>query len=90
MPGAEATPQTQPGLTGRDLFGVVVRTSGLMICLWALYTLLYYFYVQAFNAPTEGRQSGLFVAQGVIFLLFGSALLRGGWLVRLAYGRSTS
>lgn len=75
------------GLTARDLFGVVVRTFGLVMMLWGLYTLTYLINVRAVNAPTAGQPEGSFLITAAFCLLGGVALLRGEWLVRFAYGR---
>lgn len=81
-----ATPHEHHGLTARSLFGVVVRTIGLIMILWGLYTLTYLINVRAVNAPTAGQPVGSFLITAVFGLVVGLALLRGEWLVRFAYG----
>jgi hypothetical protein len=80
------TPHDRRGLTARDLFGVVVRTMGVVMVLWGLYTLAYVINVRAVNAPTEGQPVESFLITAAFWLVAGTALLRGEWLVRLAYG----
>jgi hypothetical protein len=80
------TPHDRRALTARDLFGVIVRTFGLVMVLWGLYTLTYLVNVQAVNAPTRGQPVGSFLITSAFWLVVGFALLRGEWLVRFAYG----
>jgi hypothetical protein len=80
-----ATSHERQGLTARSLFGVVVRTLGLVMILWGLYTLTYLINVRAVNAPTAGQPVGSFLITAVFCLVSGLALLRGEWLVRFAY-----
>ena len=40
------------GLRGQDLFGVVVRSAGLLMVLWGFYTLVYLLNVRAVSAPS--------------------------------------
>ena len=80
------TPRDRRGLTARDLFGVIVRTSGLIMTLWSLYTLTYLVNVKALNAPTGGQPVGSFVIIAAFWLVGGLLLLRGEWLVRFSYG----
>jgi hypothetical protein len=80
------TPHDRHGLTARDLFSVVVRTIGLVMVLWGLYTLTYLLNVRAVNAPTAGQPVGSFLITAAFWLVGGLALLRGEWLVRFAYG----
>ena len=79
------TPPDRHFLTARDLFGVVVRTFGLVMVLWGLYTLAYLLNVRAVNAPT-GQPLGSFLITAFFWLIGGLALLRGEWVVRFAYG----
>jgi hypothetical protein len=80
-----ATPHRR-GLTARELFGVVVRTLGLLMVLWGLYTLIYLINVRAVNAPSAGYPTGSFLITSTFWLVGGIVLLRGEWLVRFAYG----
>jgi hypothetical protein len=82
-----ATPERR-GLTARDLFGVVVRTFGVVMVLWGLYTLTYLVNVRALYAPAGGQPMGSFLVTAAFWLVAGLALLRGEWLVRFAYGRT--
>ena len=80
-----ATPHEHHGLTARGLFGVVVRTVGLIMVLWGLYTLTYLINVRTVNAPAAGQPVGSFLITAAFWLVGGSALLQGEWLVRFAY-----
>ena len=80
------TPHDRRALTARDLFGVVVRTFGLVMVLWGLYTFTYLINVRAVSAPTAGQPVGSFLITGLFWLVGGLALLRGEWLVRFSYG----
>jgi hypothetical protein len=80
------TPHDRRALTARDLFGVIVRTFGLVMVLWGLYMLTYLVNVQAVNAPTRGQPVGSFLIIAAFLLVVGLALLRGEWLIRFAYG----
>ena len=69
-------------LTGRDLFGVVVRSVGLFAILNALWSMSGLFY------PTEGNALADYVVGGVPLLVIGFVFLVGAnGIVRLAYGR---
>jgi hypothetical protein len=80
-----ATPERR-GLTGRDLFGVVVRTAGLLMVVWGIYTIVYLFNIISLRARTDGQPPGTFLIVGALWGVLGLALLRGEWLVRFAYG----
>jgi hypothetical protein len=80
------TPHDRRALTARDLFGVIVRTFGLLMVLWGLYTLTYLINARAVNAPTSGQPVGSFLITATFWLVGGFLLLRGEWLVRFAYG----
>jgi hypothetical protein len=75
------------GLTAGEVFGVVVRTFGLIILLWAFYTLVYFVGVLVAQAPTGGQTPGSLLMMAAFLFTAGVALLRGDWLVRLAYGK---
>lgn len=72
----------------RDAFGVVVRAAGLLMILWGFYTFMYLINVQVMHAPTGGHSVEIFLITATFWIVGGAALLRGEWLVRLAYGRS--
>lgn len=84
-----ATPMREPYdvtfIGARDLFGVVVRTAGLVVTFWGVYTLIYLLSAVAADAPLDG-ETPLSLFLFAIFL-FGSgvALLRGEWVVQYAY-----
>lgn len=75
------------GMTASEVFGVVVRTFGLILLLWAAYTAVYFVSVVVTEAPTNGQPPGSFLITGAYLLVAGVALLRADWLVRLAYGK---
>ena len=87
-PGESAIPYAtpvRPALGPRELFGVVVRTAGLILSLWGVYT---FFYATAavilrFNPSYANPTTVLF---GVGYLLAGLALLKGEWVLNFAYG----
>lgn len=72
--------------SGREAFGVVVRTVGLLISVYGAYVLLYL--VLGLIVPLavrHDRQTQLIY--GLVCFGWGLTLIRGEWLVRLAYGR---
>jgi hypothetical protein len=80
-----ATPE-KGAIAGRDVFGVIVRTVGLLLTLWGVYVAVYLGVVQAFNAPTADQPKESLAAFAVLWIVLGIALVRGEWLVRFAYG----
>jgi hypothetical protein len=83
-----AAPTPRIGITGPELFGAAVRTVGLLITMYGLYTAAYSVIIEQFNAPAAGQSSAMFIYVGCFWMAIGVALLRGRWLVRFAYGRS--
>jgi hypothetical protein len=81
---ADATPRSS---TGRTVFGVIVRTIGLLVTLYGIQLLLVILNLML-GITSKGRLADLHITEGGIALIVGLLLLRGGWLVRLAYGRS--
>jgi hypothetical protein len=77
--------RASPLLRGREMFGVVVRTIGLVITIWALYTMFYITAGLAVALPTSSSPAvhSLFA---FCYATLGVALLRGEWVVRFAYG----
>ena len=79
-------PSSNAPSLGRQSFGVVVRTLGLLIALYGIYC-------QGFSAvETTMTLAARYnpkahAASGLAFLAFGILLLRGEWIVRFAYGR---
>ena len=75
-------PRRPESLTGRDLFGVVVRSVGLLAVLYALWTMT------GMLAPAEGYTPADYLASSVPLLLVGLIFLLGAnAIVRLSYGR---
>lgn len=64
-------------MTGRDLFGVIVRTFGIMFCLWGIYTVAYG------AVRLEGIQLGQKFPV-MTDLIFGSVEIVIGFVVLLA------
>jgi hypothetical protein len=75
----------RPGGIGREIFGVVVRSFGLLLLLWGLYCLG--FAAVSFGAHlVQSEYSNIaFLTFGVLYVGVGLALLKGEWLVRFAY-----
>jgi hypothetical protein len=73
---------------GRAIFGVIVRTSGLLVALYGFYSLVYAL-GYALEVVTSTRYSGgfAFALFGAVFFAVGVALIKGEWLVRFAYDR---
>lgn len=87
LPYASPSTDPAPQSTGRTIFGVIVRTIGLLVTLHAMRLLLVILNVMLGITP-KGTLADLQITEGGIGVIVGVALLRGGWLVRLAYGRS--
>ncbi len=83
-----ATPaQQHPRSLGRQAFGVIVRTTGLLLVVYSTPSLLTAALGLA-GLPYEGSLPiENYAAEGAVYLALGTLLLRGGWLVRFAYGR---
>ena len=71
---------------GRQAFGVIVRTVGLLIPLYGIYTAFYGFSELAASLTGHYTPHVYFIF-GALYLVVGAALIRGEWLVRFAYGR---
>ncbi len=80
-----ATVERRP-LSGRDLFGVVVRTIGVLLFLWGLYAAMYATAAGA-NTPVVGQSLASYWMFTAFAMGAGGALLKGEWLVIFAYGR---
>ena len=67
----------------KEIFGVVVRTAGLIVAIYGLDMLFY---------ATIMLVSGSFFVMdaiiGVASLALGIALIKGNWLANFAYGRN--
>ena len=69
---------------GRQIFGVVVRTAGLLLAIYGAYELIavaVVFLFSSYGQPTAFFQAAFCAAVGVLLLL------RGGWLINLSYKR---
>lgn len=75
-------------MTGKELFGVIVRTLALLCCLWGFWNLLWGFLTGANLVPLvppEESARGYFL-QGIAFLIVGGFFLRNASIfVRFAY-----
>lgn len=73
-------------VSARDIFGVVVRTIGLLIAIYGMYdwcwaiALLLRLVVGHFPFETH-------TIFGAMYFGFGVVMLRGSWIVSLAYGK---
>lgn len=74
------------GLTARDVFGVVVRSIGLVILVWAFYCLMYLLNINLMSAPAGQQPTGSYLLMSGVYVVVGLAMLKGEWLVRIAYG----
>ena len=72
---------------GRAIFGVVVRSIGLIVAVYGFYCLVYAC-LYAFEAVRGVGPGGYgFAIIGATFLAAGVTLIKGEWLVRFAYDR---
>ena len=87
IPYATPAQGTTAATAGRDLFGVAVRTVGLLLILWGVYAAANAVIWEVFGGgrPADQPKEG-FVVFAVLWPVLGIALLKGEWLVRLAYG----
>jgi hypothetical protein len=69
--------------TTREIFGLIVRTTGLLASLYGLSNVAY-----AVAEATSFRIPVVYGVSGVIFVGAGIAMVRGEWIVRFAYGRN--
>ncbi len=83
-----ASPAAEPSCQsyGREIFGVIVRTLGLLLALWGVYSCAYAL-VELSDVMPRARPANVLFLFGAIYLAIGVALLRGGWIVRFAYGQ---
>jgi hypothetical protein len=83
-----ATPATPPQQSAaRQVFGVIVRSTGLVLALYGLYLLLAAVTSKLGMATDLTLPEENYFVYGVFWMLVGASLIKGGWLVRLAYGR---
>ena len=73
------------GITARDLFGVVVRTIGLLLLMWGAYSILYVG-LMSLGMLNGGYSRANLISWGIMLVVVGAAFLRGEWVVWLAYG----
>jgi hypothetical protein len=73
-------------LHAKDIFGIIVRTIGLLVVLYGLYTVWYG--VAAMVGLLNGIHSvAIYIIFGVFYVAFGLFLMRGNWVTNFAYGR---
>lgn len=82
-----ATPQSENrGWTVRDVFGLIVRTLGLILATYGAYGIAFSAVTAIFSfsggLPTMAIEGFL---GGAIELAIGLFLLRGNWILRFAY-----
>ena len=69
----------------RDVFGIIVRTTGFLIALYGSYLILWGLASLPPTSPIHADSRDYFIS-GFYMTFGGAALLRGGWVVFLAYG----
>lgn len=76
----------KPRHLGRQIFGVIVRTVGLVVGIYGIYSVIFaaVSFEVSLSVPYANRTYALF---GIIYLALGIALIRGEWVVTFAYGR---
>ncbi len=73
-------------MTGRDLFGVVVRVAGLVLVMYALWNLWFAFFQLVGMAGPKDFNLAWYFAFGVPALVVGLYFLRGApHLLRFSY-----
>jgi len=70
-------------MTARGIFGIVVRTVGLLIAVYGLFMLVF----GVAGLANGARQNGMFLILGFLSLVLGAILMRGSWVANFAYGR---
>ena len=77
-------------MSGRELFGVIVRTLGALFALWGIYTAAYgVLDLLGFCTPTGRGMTATTLVFGGLEMVVGAFMLFGGNLiVRLSYGRA--
>ncbi len=73
-------------MSGRNLFGVIVRTFGLFLILYGIYTVFYelvHFIGMPIQIHVPPRTALSFAG---LYLVVGVVLIRAEWVVRFAYG----
>jgi hypothetical protein len=86
LPYATPTNPQNPN-PSRQIFGVIVRTVGLLVGLYGLYMLLIGVTAVVGLAYEGSLTPGMYVVYGVFWVGAGAALLRCDWLLWFAYGR---
>jgi hypothetical protein len=85
-----ALPARQQNSTpARQVFGVIVRTVGLLLAVYGLYFLLVAVSAKVGLAYDGSLTPDVYFVYGVFWVGVGAALLKCGWLLRFAYGRET-
>ncbi len=80
-----ATPSPS-GIRPRDVFGVIVRTIGLLMIVCGLYCGLYWFNVQTTLAPMTRHDLETLGYCSIFLLVMGLSFLKCEWLLRFTYG----
>ena len=88
LPYATPAPAT-PHPPRRQAFGVIVRTIGVLLVLYGIHALLTPVYAwSGMSYQGDGLMPENYAIEGATAAVLGALLIRGGWLVRLAYGRN--
>ena len=72
----------------RHVFGVIVRTVGLLLAVYGLYFLLIAVTGKIGLAYEGSVGPETYFVYAVFWIAVGAALLKCGWLLRFAYGRA--
>ena len=73
---------------GREVFGVIVRTVGFLLTLYGVYCAVYFALLKVVSVPSPpSYPHGWLIVFGVLYVVAGVVLLKGEWIVRLAYGK---
>jgi bacteriorhodopsin len=73
------------GGVGREIFGTIVRTFGLILMLWGIYCIAYIAAVAGFQIPQTDYSTTTYAVFGILYLGIGIGMLKGEWIVRFAY-----
>ena len=73
---------------GREVFGAIVRSIGLVLTLYGIYCAAYFALMKVLSIPgSPSYPHAWLIAFGVMYVVAGVVLFKGEWIVRLAYGK---
>lgn len=73
-------------IDARDIFGIIVRVSGLFIALVGLYDVVYGI-IQSTGFLASQKPTMNVLAFGAVILVCGLAIMKGDWIVNFSYGQ---